>query len=197
MKTTMPRNKAFDQDIVLSKAMELYWEKGYHATSIQDIVTHLGISRASLYGTFGDKKRLFDLSLDLYCATNKKGTLQFLESQKNIKEGLKKLFEIAIKDSINDKKKKGCFVVNSTTELIPGDESVKRALVRNQATFENIFYQFMLSGQERGEITKEKDIKTIASLIYILFSGIKVVAKIEPNQDKLLKSIDMVLSLLD
>ncbi len=193
----MSRTKAFDQDIVLHKAMELYWEKGYFATSIQDLVSHLGISRASLYATFGDKKQLFDQSLALYCATNKKSTLEFLQNQKNIKTGLKKLFEIAINDSISDTKKKGCFVVNSTTELISKDDSVKQALIKNKATFEDIFYQYLLTGQEQGEIPKDKEITVIASLIYTLFSGIKVVAKIDKDRDKLFQSVDAVLSLLD
>ena len=50
----------FNEDEVLIKAMELFWNKGYHATSIQDLVSNLGINRASLYDTFGGKKELFD-----------------------------------------------------------------------------------------------------------------------------------------
>jgi len=188
----MPRAKTFEKDVVLSKAMELYWDKGYYATSVQDLVSHLGINRASLYATFGNKKQLFFQSLELYCSTNKKSTLQFLENQKNIKEGFKKLFEATIKDSINDKKNKGCFVVNSTTELVPKDNQLMRSLLNNKKSFEQIFYQSLKRGQENGEIPKGKDIKTIASIIYTFFSGIMIIAKIDPNQEELLKTVTSV-----
>ena len=55
----MPRTKQFNEEEILKKAMELFWEKGFHATSIQDLVAHLGINRASLYDTFGGKEELF------------------------------------------------------------------------------------------------------------------------------------------
>jgi len=55
----MPRVKLFDEKEVLTKAMNLFWKQGYAATSIRDLVNHLGINRASLYGTFGDKEQLF------------------------------------------------------------------------------------------------------------------------------------------
>lgn len=53
----MPRVKKFDEKEVLEKAMELFWIQGYHATSIQDLVDHLGINRASLYDTYGERNR--------------------------------------------------------------------------------------------------------------------------------------------
>jgi TetR/AcrR family transcriptional repressor of nem operon len=54
----MPRVKLFDENEVLNKAMNLFWKQGYSATSIQDLVSHLGINRASLYDTYGDKEKL-------------------------------------------------------------------------------------------------------------------------------------------
>ncbi|HBS27336.1 MAG TPA: TetR/AcrR family transcriptional regulator [Gammaproteobacteria bacterium] len=193
----MPRAKLFNKDEALNKAMELFWKKGYHATSMQDLVTHLSINRASLYDTFGGKQNLFDQSLKLYCDTNRDGTIKFLRSQKRVKEGFLKLFENAISKSTTDPDQKGCFVVNSTTELIPGEEHIKESLISNRAFFEGVFYEFLLSGQKNGEISKDKDIKSIASLIYTLLNGINVIAKIEPDQKKLLSSIRTALSLLD
>lgn len=193
----MPRVKLFNKEIVLQKAMELFWKKGYHATSIQDMVSHLGINRASLYDTFGGKKNLFDESLELYCKTNKEGTLDFLKNEKSVKSGLRKLLEMAVSDSIKDIDHKGCFVVNTTTELIPGNDETKKALINNRSIFEKIFYNFLLSGQKNGEIAKNKDLKAISSLIYTLLSGLKVVAKIEPDRKKLLSSVNTILTILD
>ena len=77
----MPRTKAFDEQEVLEKAMELFWKKGYYATSIQDLVNHLGINRASLYDTFGGKKKLFLHTFSHYRTVNTQGVKDFLEGQ--------------------------------------------------------------------------------------------------------------------
>lgn len=193
----MPRSKSFNEEDVLHKTMKLFWKKGYHATSMQDLVTYLGINRASLYATFGGKKKLFDKSLEIYCFNNKEATLRFLKDQISIKEGIRKLFEVSIIKATADINNKGCFVVNSTTEMIPNDTNVKKIVSNNKNNFESIFYNFLLMGQESGEIPEDKDITVIATLIYTLFSGISVIAKVEPEQKDLLSTVDLVLSLLD
>jgi TetR/AcrR family transcriptional repressor of nem operon len=62
----MPRPKEFDREHVLDRAMGVFWSKGYAATSIEDLVAHMGIQRGSLYGTFRDKRTLFLSALDRY-----------------------------------------------------------------------------------------------------------------------------------
>ena len=62
----MPRAKEFDPEMVLDKAMDLFWTKGYEATSIKALVDHMGINRFSLYSTFGDKHQLFLRACDRY-----------------------------------------------------------------------------------------------------------------------------------
>jgi AcrR family transcriptional regulator len=63
----MARPKEFDSDQALDKAMEPFWRQGYEATSIKDLVRHMGINRGSLYNTFGHKHRLFLACMDRYC----------------------------------------------------------------------------------------------------------------------------------
>src|SRR5258708_34322099 len=62
----MSRTKEFDPDAALQAALELFWRKGYEATSMADLVDHLGIARASIYGTFGGKHDLYLKALDRY-----------------------------------------------------------------------------------------------------------------------------------
>jgi TetR/AcrR family transcriptional repressor of nem operon len=73
----MPRVKLFDENEVLNKAMNLFWKQGYSATSIQDLVSHLGINRASLYDTYGDKEKLFFRAFEFYRKTNTEGITNF------------------------------------------------------------------------------------------------------------------------
>lgn len=193
----MPKVKLFDQQEILEKAMELFWKKGYHATSMQELVSHLGISRSSIYDTFGGKKQLFELTFQRYRETNLKGTTNFLQNQTNVRTGFRLLFEMGINESINDVDNKGCFVINTTSELLPDDEVMQKVLKKNKTAFENIFYKFLLRGEQSGEIPKDKDLKAIASLLFTLYNGIKLIAKVQPNRKKLLAIVDTGLLVLD
>jgi len=193
----MPRVKLFDENEVLEKAIEMFWKKGYHATSIQDLVTFLGINRGSLYDTYGGKKELFDKAFQQYRTVNINGVSSFFESQNNVKQGFRTLFEMGIKESIADQDKKGCFVVNTTTELIPGESELLNTLQENKKMFETIFYNFLLKGQLNGEISKSKNIKIISHLFFTFYNGLKVIAKVQSDPKELLASVDEILSLLD
>ena len=193
----MPRVKLFDENEVLTKAMNLFWKQGYAATSIQDLVSHLGINRGSLYDTFGDKEQLFKKSFALYRKTNIEGLKQFFENQSNVKDGFSILFDNAIEEAIQDKDRKGCFVVNTTTELIPNDESLTEVLERNKRDFEKLFLEYLKQGKASGQLKTSKDLESIAGLFYTLYNGIRVVSKVQPDKKKLKDTVSVALSLLD
>ncbi|MEM8908570.1 MAG: helix-turn-helix domain-containing protein, partial [Bacteroidota bacterium] len=98
----MPRIKQFDEQQALEQAMELFWEKGFHATSMQDLVSRLGINRASLYDTFGGKQALFDRALALYRQKNQSGAREFVRPFASVREGLTALFDQAIEEAACD-----------------------------------------------------------------------------------------------
>lgn len=177
--------------------MNLFWKQGYNATSVQDLVSHLGINRASLYDTFGDKEKLFKKAFEHYRKANSEGVRQFFQNQPHVKKGFQKLFEMAVDESINDKDRKGCFAVNTTTELIPGDDHILSLLEENKRDFENLFYEYLKIGQDEGQFNTDINLKSIASLIFTLYNGLKVVAKIQPDKKALMNSVNVVLSILD
>lgn len=192
----MPRVKTFDENEVLTKAMNLFWKQGYSATSVQDLVSHIGINRASLYDTFGDKEQLFKKSFELYRKSNKEGLIQFFQDRPDVKTGFSELFENAIQEAVIDKDRKGCFVVNTTTELIPNDENLLDILESNKQDFETIFYEYLKKGKENGQLKTTQNLKSVASLFYTLYNGIRVVSKVRPDKKKLADSINIALSLL-
>jgi TetR/AcrR family transcriptional repressor of nem operon len=193
----MPRVKTFDEQQILEKAMELFWEKGYAATSIQDLVNHLGINRASLYDTYGGKRELFKKSFSLYRDSNTDRVRKFLEAQADVKEGFKKLLNASIEQNLKDNARKGCFVVNITAELIPGDEEMQLALSENKKSFEKIFYDYLKKGEAENQFPPGKDLKSIASLIFTIYSGLNVVSKLDSTRAGLSRSVSTALSLLD
>ena len=88
-------------------------------------------------------------------------------------------------------------MVNTTTELVPGDEKMLNLLVENKKAFEAILYEYLLKGETEGQIKKGKELKSIAVLLFTLYSGLKVVSKVQPNKKELTNSVALTLSLLD
>ena len=175
----MPKFKLFDEKEVLEKAMNLFWKKGYYATSIQDLVSYLGINRASLYDTYGGKKSLFEKTFLHYTTASRDAQKKFLDSHDDIRIGLKKLFDLAIQQSNLDEDNKGCFAVNSTVEFIPNEKDFSSLAHENKRQFEEIFCNYLLLGVERNQISADKNLQAIATLFFTFYNGLKVVTKVD------------------
>lgn len=193
----MPRTKQFDEKEVLNKAMELFWEKGFHATSIQDLVSHLGINRASLYDTFGGKEELFSRSFQEYRKASGDMVKGLLAGKASVKDGFEKLFDYAIEEAVKDDNRKGCFVVNTTTELIPGDSNIHSILRDNMDNVGELFAAYIQKGIDRGEIDSSKNAKEIGLMLFAFYNGFRVVSKIDTDPKKLKRMVKTALSVLD
>ncbi|WP_420572618.1 TetR/AcrR family transcriptional regulator [Kordia sp.] len=193
----MPRVKKFNEEETLNKAMCLFWRNGFHATSMQDLVNYLGINRASIYDTYGGKKELFNKAFEHYRTVNRKQLQAFLESQKTVKEGFRRLFQHGISEAVCDTEHRGCFVINATMELVPNDDEMLSVVKENKAFMIGIFQDFLQSGIDSGEISAEKNSRNLASLLHTFYNGIKVVSKADANEEDLLASVDTILLLLD
>ncbi|GAB5474938.1 MAG: TetR/AcrR family transcriptional regulator [Maribacter sp.] len=193
----MPRTKQFDEKEVLNKAMELFWEKGFHATSIQDLVSHIGINRASIYDTYGDKTALFDKAFEQYRNNSLESLRNILHSEPDVKKGFQNLFQLVIDDVKTGRCTKGCFVVNTITELVPGDAALQNKLVQNSAITEALFAEYIRNGITSGNLTTSKNPEAMAFTLFTLFSGLRVMAKIEQNPSKLSDTIAIGLTILD
>lgn len=193
----MPKFKLFDEKEVLEKALNLFWKKGYYATSIQDLVTCLGINRASLYDTFGSKRKLFERAFLHYTTTNAETQKKFLDSHDDIRVGFKKLFAMAIQQSNLDEDKKGCFAVNSTVEFIPNEKDFSSLVYENKKQFEGMFFNYLSLGVERNQISSDKNLQAIATLFFTFYNGLKVVTKVDFDAAVFSNSVDALLSVLD
>ena len=193
----MPRTKSFNEDVVLKKAVDLFWKKGYNGTSIQDLVDHLGINRASIYSTFGNKEALFQKAFTQYQEESHKGVMSMLDSFDSIKEGISKLFHWAVEDTLSDKERKGCFAVNIAGELQPNDSELRKMLLDNQSFMVKVFKDYLRRGVERGEISQDKDLDAIAMYLFTLSNGIRIVSKVDNDRDGLNRMLESALSVLD
>ncbi|MXO05155.1 TetR/AcrR family transcriptional regulator [Flavobacterium sp. HBTb2-11-1] len=189
----MARTKEFNEDQALDKAIEIFWHKGYNGTSAQDLVNHLGLSRSSLYDTFGDKQKLFVKSLKRYQKQNLDSLNELFENAENIKTALIEIFKQAVIESLQDRITKGCFMVNSAVELAMHDPEIAKIVHDNQKVVEDIFCNAVRKGQELGQISEKQDARSLARFIFNNYSGIRVLARAGERDkqvyDDILKSI--------
>lgn len=196
-KLLMVRPKAFDRETVLRKAMQIFWEKGYEATSIQDLVKAMGIRRGSLYDTFQDKRHLFLEAIAFYHSTIVEAMISPLllpdASRPDIEQHFLKLLE----ETIADPQQRGCFITNTVTELAAKDTEIKAALVLGLMQVENAFHLALISAQGKGEIAADKNTRALAHYLTSSIQGLRVMSKLNPEPTSLRRTVALILQVLD
>jgi TetR/AcrR family transcriptional repressor of nem operon len=178
----MARQKEFDRDEVLHKAMETFWARGYEATSIQDLVESMGINRQSLYDTFGDKHALYLLALDRYRDVESRKVFELLETPGSVKKAIRQLFTNVIDCSVGSKQSRGCFMGNAISELAGRCKETAARTCSNLNALEDALYRALVRGKKDGEFTNISDPRAVARFLYSNLQGLTLVAK--ANQDR-------------
>jgi TetR/AcrR family transcriptional repressor of nem operon len=193
----MARTKDFDENEVLTKAIQLFWHKGYNATSMQDLVDALGISRSSLYDTYSDKHTLFLKALESYQLAGNAKINQIVAQSASAKETVIELMELATNDLVGDKQQKGCFLVNAEVEVAPHDQEVSKLVCQNEQQMETSFFQVIKKGQESGEIKNTQDALVLAKFIFNAVKGMQVTAKSSADATSFGNIIKLTVAVLD
>ncbi|WP_342537615.1 TetR/AcrR family transcriptional regulator [Sporosarcina sp. FSL K6-1540] len=191
----MARSKEFDVNLVLRKAMELFWQQGYEKTSMQELVDYMGIHRRSIYDTFGDKRTLFLSALSHYEELITSETKKRVGSKLLVKQGIREVFNMIIYPNLN--LPKGCLSVNAAVELSLLDEEIATKIAEMFTKTEALFYELLKHGQKNGEISKNHDPEVLSLFLHNSLVGLRVLVKIEADKKKLESIIDMTLSVLD
>jgi TetR/AcrR family transcriptional repressor of nem operon len=193
----MARTKDFDENEVLSKAIQIFWHKGYNGTSMQDLVDGLGISRSSLYDTYTDKHTLFVKALESYQNSGAVKIQEIIDNRGSAKATIKQLLEFVINELLCDKQQKGCFMVNAEVEVAPHDAEVNNLVCKNDQQMEDAFYLVIKKGQDNGEIEKNQDARALSRFIFNIVKGIRVTAKSTSDRAVFDDIIKLTISALD
>jgi TetR/AcrR family transcriptional repressor of nem operon len=192
----MARTKEFDTDEVLSKAIDLFWDKGYNGCSMQDVVDGLGLSRSSIYETFGDKRQLFLEALRKYQREGLEALKEDINTTSDIRQALAKVFESVLPESNDSPLQKGCFMVNSAVELASQDPEIAEIVRVNRLEVEDILCKAIEKGQQSGQLAATLAARSIARFIYTNLSGISVNARSGTDRKTLEDIIRVSLSVL-
>lgn len=184
----MPWDKQFDQEIVLDRAMQTFWMKGYAATSMQDLVDTMQINRASIYATFGDKRSLFLAALRMFDASVRLDVLARLRLGRKPTAAVRALFENFLEEAMADGINRGCLITNTALELAAHDPQVAGIVAEAQTEIESFLKDRILAGQAAGEIRFELDAATTAKGLLASLIGLMVLIRSRPEKS-LLESV--------
>jgi TetR/AcrR family transcriptional regulator, transcriptional repressor for nem operon len=191
----MARTKEFDPAVVLERALDLFWAKGYEATSMADLVDHLGIGRASLYATYGSKRDLYLKALECY-SRRADGPIEIVSQPGPVLPALRQLIDYYIGLAARERPNRGCMISNAAIECATSDPDVARVVMRNWQSIESALASALIRARAQGELPPGKDPRALAQLLLVFLQGMVVVGKGDPDIDRLRTAGDQVLAAL-
>ena len=192
----MPRAKEFDEAEVLDQALELFRARGFKHTSFADLVDELGVSRQSLYDTYGDKQTLYHTALKRYLASGIDRIQRALDDPAPVREVLADLFTGLLEGQCANGSP-GCLMVNSMVELSPHDADIRALAQEHAHAIENLFASRLGAAQRKGDLAKSKDPVALARFLYHTMLGLAVASRALGDKSGLKQSVRLALQVLD
>lgn len=192
----MARPREFDEAVVLDAAVECFWIRGYEATSVRDLIETTGLTGASLYNAFGDKRALFRTALDRYVESSIGERIKRCEALPP-RQAIATFFDEILRRSLNDRQRKGCMLVNSALEVAPHDPEFRKIIATVLTRIETFFLGCIEAGQAEGTITCSMPAQNIAHHLLGVLMGVRVLARVRPDRALLEGAIAPALALLD
>ncbi|MEV3857032.1 TetR/AcrR family transcriptional regulator [Streptomyces sp. NPDC050095] len=192
----MARPRKFDETQVLESAMDVFWRKGYAATTPQDLVDELGLGKGSLYNAFGGKRALFERALGRYADTQAVRLTDLLDAEGPVKARIRDALHLLLELDFTDPDRRGCMAVNTATELASSDPEAAEAVRRMFARTEAAFVAALQEAQRAGEIDPARDVRALASLLLATVIGMRVLAKTADGRAQVERVVDGLLDTL-
>lgn len=187
----MARPRSFDEHQVLSAAGDLFWAKGYDATSTRDLVSVTGLSQPSLYNAFGDKRGLFLRALDHYLDHSLRERISRLESTQPPASAITAFFAEIIGRSLSDRQHRGCLLVNSTLQSTPEDPELRQAITTELDVIRQFFLRCLTAARQQDALSLPPgvDIDDAASQLLAMTLGLRVIARVAPRAGLLVAAV--------
>ena len=173
----MARPRAFDEAEVLDRAVDLFWERGYEATSIADLEEHLGLGRQSLYNTFGDKEHLFLKALERYAERGHEMRKELLMRPGAGLAEIRAFFDANVNLLTEGGHRRGCLVANSIVEPAGDIPEVQGQCRLNQRRLGAGLRHALKGAVTAGELPAGFDVEVGVSLLVSQIYGLVVMSR--------------------
>ena len=188
------RPRAFDPEAAVERAMTAFWSRGYHGTSLPDLLRATKLSRGSLYAAFGDKHALFLRALDRYISDALARVDQELDARTSALSGLRTFLAGYVDRASGDSGRRGCLFVATTMELATHDPDVAERVRAFFQALEGRLASALSRAKDAGEIANGIDPSDAARLLVCVVEGLRVVGKIGPPHPATKAAIDTLIT---
>jgi len=192
----MSRTKEFDPEVALQAAVKVFWRLGYERTSLDLLLQEMGISRQSLYDTFGDKRSTFFHAMRHYRKSTNDALRAVLAQKNSVRAGLTTIFASMIAES-RKQHEQGCLLLSANLSRDPQDGEMRKFLRANQREVERIFTAALTAAQERGEIAAEKKPAELAKFFVATIQGMRALARLNHDRKELEHIAKIAMASLD
>jgi TetR/AcrR family transcriptional regulator, transcriptional repressor for nem operon len=181
----MARPREFDADTALQRALEVFWQKGYEAASMQDLVQAMGIQKASLYNTFGDKHSLYLAALARYQQAALDRLTKQLAGSASPMAAIRRFVADVVDNAAGRAGRHGCFCINAAAELAPSDPEVAQQLRLHHGRMEELLAATLQRAKAQRELPASADTERLAVFVLGLVVAINLLGKQRTEPDKL------------
>jgi TetR/AcrR family transcriptional repressor of nem operon len=190
----MARPKTFDPDSTLDIAVERFWQSGYDGLPIQELCRAMGLNPGSLYGAFGDKRRLFLAAFDRYANTVSRQAIERISDAPSGLDGIRRYFAHLIDSILDGRRRWGCLATNAAVELSARDPEIAARIQVHFQRLETAFASALARAADDGSLPSAT--ADMAAFLVCLVQGLNVVAKTRPSRERLDSIVGVALAAL-
>ncbi|WP_454621385.1 TetR/AcrR family transcriptional regulator [Bradyrhizobium cenepequi] len=158
------RPRAYEPDVALGKALDLFRKRGFAATSLDDLSAATGMNRPSLYGAFGDKRELYIKSYQRYRDDARAAMVDIFREELPIRERLARIYAVALDIYLAGDSPRGCFTVVTAASDAVADPEIRALALDGFVELDKAFASCFRRGQEKGELSPTADVTALAQL---------------------------------
>lgn len=185
----MARTREFDRTIVLRKAVQVFWSRGFDSTNLPELLEAMGLSKSSLYETFGDKEKLFEEAVELYVKEIASSKVEKLLNARSVKAGFQAFFAEQIRSCTNPNGPGGCFMANTSISLDNVPPVLAKKIRKSVEQMHALVLSQIQKGQKAREISRAKDASALASAVLGTSMGINVMARVNKKDVRTLEQM--------
>jgi len=190
----MVRTRQFDPDVALGKVVDLFAARGYAETSMEDIVRATGVSRYGLYGTFGNKRELFEKALETFAERmGKRSFLRLLDEDASL-ASIRRIFSERVDEMCCKDTERGCLFIHTSMELAPGNDEIRDVLQKFLGRMSKTFSIGLANAQRNGEVRADLDVGAAGDLLTSTMFGLAVLARSGFQRDVLESIVEQTLA---
>ncbi len=180
----MANIRKFDEAAVLDTILHVFWDKGYEATSLDDLVAATGVKRQSLYNAFGNKEAMFLHAYEHYLTLlDERMEAAVAQSDGTLHDQVKQILQAFLAAVVDANSPAGCFLTNAAVEFgCNQDADITCRLKEHFKHVEKMLFDMLKTAQKKGELSKKRDARAIAQFLVASITSIAVAYRLNNNK---------------